>query len=238
MIYITGDTHGNQDLWVRMCSFLTGGDNIIVLGDFGMGFFDGRYWPEEMFFDYLAEQNSMFLFLDGNHDCFDKLNAYEISEWHGGHVHFIRNNVIHLMRGEIYEIDDKKVFVMGGGYSLDKKLRIPGRTWWPQEMPNDAEYRNAYKNLEKCGFKVDYILTHTAPAETVEYLSRLNLGIKISVVEELPLNGFLQWIVENVYYDKWYFGHFHIDAEVWKNQYAVLDAIREIHTGEFIKKRC
>ena len=145
--------------------------------------------------------------------------------------------MIHLMRGEIYEIDDKKVFVMGGGYSLDKKFRIPGRTWWPQEMPNDAEYRNASKNLEKCGFKVDYILTHTAPAETVEYLSRLNFGIKNSVVEELPLTGFLQWIVENVYYEKWYFGHFHIDAELWKNQYAVLDAIREIHTGEFTKKR-
>ncbi len=47
-----------------------------------------------------------------------------------------------------------------------------------QEMPDDGEYRNATKNLEECGFTVDYILTHTAPADTVEYMSRLNLGIK------------------------------------------------------------
>ena len=146
--------------------------------------------------------------------------------------------MIHLMRGEIYDIDGKKIFCFGGGYSLDKDYRVPGRTWWPQEMPDDGEYRNATKNLEECGFTVDYILTHTAPADTVEYMSRLNLGIKNSVVEEFPLTSYLQWIVETVRYDKWFFGHFHIDAEIWRNQYAVLDSIRELHTGELIKNRC
>ena len=105
-------------------------------------------------------------------------------------------------------------------------------------MPEDGEYRNATKNLEECGCTVDYILTHTAPADTVEYMSRLNLGIKNSVVEEFPLTSYLQWIVETVRYDKWFFGHFHIDAEIWRNQYAVLDSIRELHTGELIKNRC
>lgn len=57
MIYVTGDIHGDQILWDACISdFLKEGDNIIVLGDFGIGFFDGRYWPEEMFYDYLSEQ--------------------------------------------------------------------------------------------------------------------------------------------------------------------------------------
>ena len=69
-------------------------------------------------------------------------------------------------------------------------------------------------------------------------MSRLRLGIKNTVVEELPLISYLQWIVEKTQYDKWYFGHFHIDAELWENQYAVLDSIRELHTGNLIKIRC
>ncbi len=97
--------------------------------------------------------------------------------------------------------------------------------------------RMPQKNLEACDFKVDYVLTHTAPADTVEYMSRLNLGIKNTVVEELPLTGYLQWVVEKVSYGKWYFGHFHIDAELWRNQYAVLDGIRDLHTGELLKNR-
>ena len=238
MYYVTGDTHGDQILWdVCITKFLTSGDTIIVAGDFGFGFFDGRYWPQEMFFDYLAEQNYTVLFCDGNHENFDKLNQYEVSEWKGGRVHFIRENVIHLMRGEIYDIDQKKLFVFGGGYSLDKEFRICGRTWWPQEMPCEEEYRNASKNLEKCGYQVDYILTHTAPSDTVEYMSHFERAIKNTVIEEAPLTGYLRWVEEVTEYKKWYFGHFHIDAELWKNQYALLDGIRELHTGELIKMR-
>lgn len=239
MICVTGDTHGNQVLWdAGINNSLNDGDTIIVLGDFGVGFFDGRYWSEEMFYDYLAEQKYTVLFIDGNHENFDKLNPYPVKQWNGGRVQFIRKNVIHLMRGEIYDIDGKKIFCFGGGYSLDRACRVPGRTWWPQEMPSDEEYKNATKNLEACDFKVDYVLTHTAPTDTVEYMSKLNLGIKNTVVEEFPLTGYLQWVVEKTSYDKWYFGHFHVDAKLWRNQYAVLDGIRNLQTGDLLKMRC
>lgn len=203
MICVTGDIHGDQVLWdACINNSLNDGDTIIVLGDFGFGFFDGRYWPEEMFYDYLAEQKYTVLFIDGNHENFDKLNSYPVEQWNGGRVQFIRKNVIHLMRGEIYDIDEKKVFCFGGGYSLDRDYRVPGRTWWPQEMPSDEEYKNATNNLKACELKIDYVLTHTSPADTVEYMSRLNLGIKKIVVEECPLTGYLQWVVEKVSYGK------------------------------------
>ena len=239
MIYVTGDTHGNQILWdACITSFLKPGDTIIVLGDFGIGFFDGKYWPEEMFFDYLAEQPYTVLFVDANHENYDKLNAYEVSEWNGGRVHRIRPNVIHLMRGEIYEIDGKKVFTFGGGYSLDRDFRVPGKTWWSEEMPSDADYRNATEHLKTADFRVDYILSHTAPVNTVDYMSRLRLGIKNTVVEEAPLTSYLQWVQENTAYNRWYFGHFYIDRKLWKNQYVLLDEIRELHSGEVVKVRC
>ncbi len=37
-------------------------------------------------------------------------------------------------------------------------------------MPSVEEYKTANKNLEKANFKVDYILTHTAPTSIVNQL--------------------------------------------------------------------
>ena len=148
MIYVTGDTHGNQRLWeICFSSFLEEGDTLIVLGDFGIGFFDNTYRTEEMFYDYISEKNYRILFCDGNHENFEKLNHYNVTMWNGGRVQMIRNNLIHLMRGEVYEIEGKKIFVMGGGYSIDKAIRVPGETWWPDEMPSDEEYQNASENV-------------------------------------------------------------------------------------------
>lgn len=239
MIYITGDTHGDQILWdVCIHSFLKENDTIIIAGDFGMGFFDGRWWSEEMFFDHLEQQNYTVLFVDGNHEDFNKLNSYPVSQWNGGRVHRIRKNVIHLMRGEIYEIEGKRLLAFGGGYSLDKEMRVPGRTWWPEEMPSEEEYTHGIDNLERVGNQVDYIITHTCPRETVEYMASVNrLGINKNVAEELPLTAYLQSIQWKVSYRKWYFGHFHLDRELWRNQYVLLNGIRELESGEWVKDR-
>ena len=235
MIYVTGDKHGDQEYWEdHIAPFLKSGDTIVIAGDFGIGFFDGRDLSEELFFDNLAAQDYTILFCDGNHENFEKLGRYEISEWGGGKVQFIRPNVIHLMRGEIYTIDDKKIFVMGGANSADKHLRVASKSWWPQEMPSDEEYRNASKNLKNAGYIVDYILTHTAPENTVRYMSHMEKGTDYEMADELPLLGFLQWVEDTVKYDKWYFGHFHLDEELWKNQYVLFEGVRELFTGEAV----
>ena len=49
----------------------------------------------------------------GNHENFTRLYNYPIEEWHGGKVHKIRDSVLHLMRGEIFDIDNKKAFIFG-----------------------------------------------------------------------------------------------------------------------------
>ena len=242
MIYVTGDTHANIDIEkLNTTKFpqqknLTKDDYLIICGDFGLCWDGSR---REMWWqDWLTAKNFTTLWIDGNHENFDMLYQFPLEDKFGGKVRQIAPDIYHLDRGQVLTIDGKKIFCMGGACSVDKAYRTEHISWWPQEMRDDGEYRNATKNLEECGFTVDYILTHTAPADTVEYMSRLNLGIKNSVVEEFPLTSYLQWIVETVRYDKWFFGHFHIDAEIWRNQYAVLDSIRELHTGELIKNRC
>lgn len=107
----------------------------------------------------------------------------------------IRPNVLHLMRGEVFNIEGRSFFVMGGGYSIDKYRRTERVSWWHQEMPSEEEYNNALEDLRKVDFKVDYIITHTAPSEIVYYLSTLrSLGIKNDVVQEQPLTSFLDEI--------------------------------------------
>ena len=75
-----------------------------------------RFWWS---LDWLNEKNSTTLFVDGNHENFTRLYNYPVEEWHGGKVHKIRDSVLHLMRGEIFEINDKKIFTFGGAKSHD-----------------------------------------------------------------------------------------------------------------------
>lgn len=236
MIYITGDTHGNQRKWIeKIQSVLKSGDILIVAGDFGIGFWDGPFWSEELFFDYISEQSYSVCFIDGNHENFTKLNLYPIETWNGGKIHKIRHNLFHLMRGEIFNIDGVNIFTFGGGYSSDKYRRRENISWWPEEMPFEEEYANARNNLEKANYCVDYIITHTAPYESVQYLSTIQkLGIKKDVFEEMPLTTFFDYVQKNAEYRHWYFGHFHVDVELWRNQTALLSCVRELQTGKIV----
>lgn len=239
MIYITGDTHGNQKKWVEQIqNVLKSGDIIIIAGDFGIGFWNGPFWSEELFFDYIAKQNYTVLFVDGNHENFAKLNSYPIENWNGGKAHILRQqNLIHLMRGEIYSIDGVSIFTFGGGYSSDKYRRQENISWWPNELPSDDEYDNAIMNLKKANYCVDIIISHTAPFETVQYMSTMQKsGIKNDAIEERPLTTFLDYVQKNTEYNHWYFGHFHVDAELWRNQTALLSYIRELKTGKIVKR--
>ena len=235
---IFGDPHGRPDVvWEVIQNTQTGSINI-CLGDFGIGFYD-CYCSEEKFFDYIAEQDTTILFIDGNHENFSKLNSLPVSTWNGGKVHMIRHNLIHLMRGEVYDIDGKRFFTFGGGYSLDRERRTEGVDWWPEENIQEEDRKNAEKNLNECNHKVDYCITHTAPIDTVGRLAYNHPGvINKKVMEEFEMTNYLQLIADTTEFSKWYFGHFHVDDErLWQNQYAVMYDVREIETGDVIYTR-
>lgn len=239
MIYDTGDTHGQQPRWVEHIEpVLSDGDYIIINGDFGVGFWDGPYWPEEMFYDHVSEQNYNVLFIDGNHENFDKLDSYPVELWNGGKVHKIRHNLIHLMRGEVYDIEGVRIFVFGGAFSSDYYRRKEGISWWPeQELPSEEDEANAEENLSKAGYKVDYIITHTAPCSTIEYIAR-DPGLQANKYweEEHHLTVFLEGIQQRVSYRHWYCGHLHLDCEVWRDLTIVKDSIYELKSGRMVNE--
>ena len=75
------------------------------------------------------------LFVDGNHENFEQLNSYGVDIWNGGKVHFVESKIIHLMRGQVFDIDGTRFFTFGGAHSIDKNLRAEGITWFPEEIP-------------------------------------------------------------------------------------------------------
>ena len=121
-IYVTGDIHGTPFPRLNTKMFpdqkhLTKDDYVIICGDFGVIWNDTK--TEKYLLDDLQERNFTTLFVDGNHENFDRLNTYPVETWHGGKVHKIRPNVIHLMRGQVFHLQGKTFWTFGGARSHD-----------------------------------------------------------------------------------------------------------------------
>ncbi len=153
MIYITGDTHGDFTRFSakrlrRTGMELTKEDYIIICGDFGL------CWAKDKTFEYhcknFAEKPYTILWVQGNHENYDMIGEYPLEEWHGGKArHIIRDKVILLERGQVFEIDGKTFFTFGGASSHDIQGGILDRQ------------------------TVDYVVTHCCGSSLQE---RLNSG--------------------------------------------------------------
>lgn len=234
-IFMTGDTHGDFSR-LRPAAFreqggLTKDDYLIICGDFG-GVWDGSE-IEQQWLDWLEDRSFTTLFVSGNHENYDLLRSYPTSVWHGGLVQPIRPSVLHLMRGQLYEICGKKIFTMGGASSHDirdcilepddpnyeRKLRqlnaagalyrINHRSWWKEELPSEDEYRTAREALDKAGWDVDYIITHCSPSSIQDTFSG-------GLFRRDALTDFLDEVREHCRFQYWFFGHYHENMVVEK----------------------
>lgn len=206
MIYLAADIHGHIRLPELRSNInkrnISDDDYLIILGDAGIIWDEIGCREVEEFYNQLAFRT---LFIDGNHENFTLLSKYPTTKMFGGSVRRISDNIIHLCRGETFEIEGKKLFVFGGGFSSKKLSNASPIFVWDEEMPNETDYNNGLTNLKKSHNSVDYILTHEAPTKIVN-----SMAIKV-YDEELPLTDYLQCVSENVFFKKWYFGHFHKD---------------------------
>ena len=221
MIYVTGDTHGLNDVQKlinnKTLDNLTTRDFLIVTGDFGAVWDNGAH--DKAVLDFYSRQTYITLFLDGNHENFDLLNSYPVEEWHNGRIHRITDKVFHLMRGQIYDLENLSIFTFGGGLSIDKEYRIPGYSWWPEEEPSDEECLNALSNLKIRNNLIDIILTHSAPKVLVQnHLAMRHNLIRITSKTE----SFLNSIMVTVRYRHWYCGHYHFDMDIPSENLSVL----------------
>ena len=229
---ITGDCHGDfQRFTTRNFPQLQGMDRddcVIICGDHG-GVWAGEQADKHKL-DWLEDKPFTTLFVDGNHENFDLLNAYPEQEWHGGKVHVVRPHVLHLMRGQVFEIGGLTWFTMGGAASHDiedgildpaaldferrywelrrmnARFRVLGRSWWSEEMPSEAEYAEAASNLERARWCVDCVLTHCAPTSIAQRISRH--------YQPDMLTDFLETERQRCQFSQWFCGHYHINQVI------------------------
>lgn len=252
MIYITGDCHKDFSRFTTQ-NFpeqkqMGRGDYVIICGDFGGVWCSHKNSKlrkniDDFDLNWLENKPFTTLFVDGNHENFDELYRYPVKEWNGGKVHELRPHILHLMRGEIFEICDKRILTFGGARSHDiqdgiiewdeegkwkktakkwerqgKIFRVNHYSWWKQELPTKEEIENAYNNLNRCNYKVDYIVTHCCP-NTVLFDYAIKRFRDIKVAKEYEdhniLTDFFDEINQKVEFSKWFFGHHHDDMAIF-----------------------
>lgn len=247
MIYITGDCHGEYSRFNTKTfpeqKQMTKEDYIIICGDFG-------YWDEsreqEYWLEWLEAKPFTTLWIDGNHENFDLLKKKEIIEWHGGNVQAIRPSVIHLMRGQVYELEGLCIFTFGGAKSHDisggileksdpnfkrkkKELdrrrrlyRINHESWWEEELPSEEELEEGRRNLKRYDWKVDYILSHCCASSTQALFSEGRF-------ESDRLTDYLEEIRQSCEFKKWFFGHYHENRDLNDREIMLYERVMRIH---------
>jgi hypothetical protein len=181
---LVGDIHGNVRVVGDLIDSCGDYDLTIQLGDFGAGFGTEHYLND---FD-----PANFRVLLGNHDNWDVLKKYPHA----------------LDRFGVLQLEDLKIFYVGGAWSIDQAYRIPGLSWWESEELNIVEHEACLELWKKECEDVDLVITHDGP---------INTGLQI--LGEMPYqnrtNVFLYEMWRHHEPPSWRFGHWH---KCWANQ--------------------
>ena len=234
-LFLTGDTHGDFRRFLPESFYeqerLTKEDLVLVCGDMG-GVWYGDCRDDEGL-DFLERRPFTTLFVVGNHENYDALRTYPLEDWRGGKIRRIRPSVLLLERGQVFDLNGKRIFTMGGASSHDIQggilepddplfllkfhtlevkgtpFRVNHRSWWKEELPSPEEYLEARRNLDKAGWEVDYIITHCAPTSIQNDLLR-----ERSKPDELT--DFLEEVRQRCRFRYHFFGHYHGDGIIQK----------------------
>lgn len=234
-IKITGDCHGNFSRFTKKMRPRLGiqdGDIVIVCGDLGL------LWCKDKEFEYnikfFESLPITLLWVQGNHENYNMIDEYPLEKWHGGLVrHIVRDKVILLERGHIFNIEGKTFFTFGGAESndidggiLDKNdvdfaikkkkakkneqnFRILNESWWEKELPSVNEIQIGLESLNLNDNKVDYIITHCAPLSIQNKLDINDCKKKDNI-----LTTYFETLNNIIDFKHWYFGHYHDEVEV------------------------
>lgn len=241
MVFVTGDCHADFRRFSTKRfpeqKEMTRDDTVIVCGDFGGVWDKAMSKRENWWLDWLESKPFTLVFVDGNHENFDRLYSGEfpVVDFRGGKAHKLRENVYHLMRGFVFDFEGSKFWAFGGASSHDiddgvldredfpseeafrrtvsrwkkkkKMFRINHVSWWEREMPSSQEMMFGSQRLDECDNEADFIVTHCAPQSVVCTFAGGSYRMD-------ALTSYFNVIAESVRFKKWFFGHYHGDAQI------------------------
>ena len=214
MIYVTGDTHGDFDRIAHFCAQMNtkSSDIMIILGDAGINFYGG--WRDLHKKEFISRLPITLFCIHGNHEQRPAtIPTYSEQEWHGGIVYVEAQfpSILFAKDGEVYDLNGLQAIAIGGAYSIDWMLRIPGRSWWPDEQPSPEIKARVEAKLQQLDWNVDVVLSHTVPLK-YEPVEVFLPGIDQQRVDK-STEQWLDRIEDRLQYGKWYAGHFHTEKE-------------------------
>ena len=201
MIYITGDIHGDKSRFkAARKAGIRKGDTLLVCGDFGFVWDGSR--EEKKLLKWIGKRRYQVLFVDGSNENHRLLAEYPEAELCSGRARAISGRLHMLLRGELYEIEGKRVFAFGGGDSLERYAQNQNDALL---LPSEEELANARRHLAEAGGEVDLIVTHDAPAKLRQFIDIENLD------DLTHLQAFLEEVSRTVKFKRWYIGKYHLN---------------------------
>lgn len=137
-------------------------------------------------------------FFKGNHNDYSVQSQYDLGDF-----------------GIIPQSSD--IFFIRGAWSIDRKYRLEGVSWWPQEELNFEESQKAYEAY--CSAKPKIMLTHEAPLSIIHHLDLdVNFARMMGHNVDNPCiqtrtNSLLEKCLQYHRPELWIFGHFHRDFD-------------------------
>jgi len=244
-ILLSGDTHRDFDtaklvrsaLHDAVGDALKGVTHLVVLGDWG------AIWSDSP--ASIAEERRMLAFYNamdwetlvilGNHEGYDRIERLQWTTRYSAPVRQVSDKIFILQHGNVYTVAGQRLFVFGGGESLDRDRRIEGESWWRQEIPSQADLERGLASLQAVGGEVDYVLTHTCPRPMADHMISVapneykvgtwtGKGLDVTVTMLTGLEAHLKP------HKGWYFGHYHVDHS-WGNYHCLYHKVVLIGEG-------
>ncbi len=229
-LYFAGDVHGDtyfDKMRDPALMALSKEDHVIVCGDLEVL----RPDPDERAWCIERLENMPYttLFVDGNHEGHELLNACPRERWHGGFARRVSESILYLERGQVFDIGGFSVLAMGGAKTF-AGLREAGLLDGPDPgIPTEAERRAAVENLLLRGSAVDFVASHTAPSRVIGLLPQR---------ENTPTSEFTDWLQEladTAHFKQWLFGHYHCDAEPLPGFRCLLNSLYRADDGAVLR---
>lgn len=226
-MYFIGDTHSVRTVTRIMDNSTVRDDNLIHVGDFGLGFQDIEKDIKDLrqLDDYLGSYGNTLYVIRGNHDnpiFWDRIRLYMPKLY----------NIELIPDYSIREIDGKKIFFVGGAISIDRLIRKqehPPSWWWDEKFVLNHEKLDVLPEVTN---KIDIVVTHTAPHfvhPTNDYVpivndwcgleSRHGSDLRSELRAERKELTQLDAIIRGLGYkpQHWFYGHFHSSHETQAN---------------------
>jgi hypothetical protein len=210
-----GDLHGEYiNLLYKITKLELTDTTFIQVGDFGLGFQDLNYDIQTLngLNKFLVKSNNTLYIIRGNHD-----NPFF---WkHCEELHL--TNIFFAQDYDVLTIEDQKILFIGGGISIDRINRKPGKDYWEDEefILNEALLDKA------CETGIDIVVTHIAPDNVWPYVFTPVVNHYASREPGLAAALHLERRNMRIVYEKvlkagckqWYYGHYHQSMEEEKD---------------------